>query len=1462
MDSNCNYPIGSSCTIYATNTWLGGNPCSGCTKSLVWYYSCRTIWSGWGSWSSCPGDCSTQSIVRYRSCVRPGGGCGTAPSQSMGCLTYGCTSSSEISRSTPNDYTYYALSTSCFLALGRTSFTFRAKANNDLHLMLNTHDNSSSGSYYEFIIAGWSNTKSVLRIDGTQCDEHLELLLSQSWYDTFWISWSGTTIRMGTGTTVGSSVKLSCTHSPRHDVKYIWIKTAWGSSGQWRFPNDVSCTHELNSNVNVPTSATGCNGVSTYACNSGYKQVAGNTQRTCYGKFWTGYPLVCSVSTCKIDILFIIEASSYTSSIYSELVSVIGDLVRTMQISTSNVQVGVISYDNAIDQNFKFNVYTTASSLDTAITALTIPSASTTTNLAEALRVAFYDFVKLSNGNRFQAYKYFVIVGKSSPTHPCADIGLNIRQVAKNQVFGIGISPTTTLANDLKSAAGSTVRYVQATSPADLATQFNTVLTKIAVCPTSAFPGPTSVACKLDIVFIVENFNLRFIKRFVAELVEDLPISSTGVRVGFVVFDNGARTEFGLAAHTSSEAVKRTIEGISETSSSYHYVDKGLIHARDNVFTVAGGDRADAVNYYVFIVGPYYSEPITTARIIRSSRDNIIFGVHIGTSYATTYKETVGSCGDYSKYTNINFYNNLINIKNTVKGQLTTCYQPPVYTQACKLDIAFIIDDTIAVTATHFMEMKTALEVFVSKMLIGDNAIRIGIVTFGDGATTAFPLNQYSNASDLISAINALTQGNPTYNRNHRYVEKAITFTTLSFFTQGNGDRDDSMNYYVVLTYGGTSGSNFTEYGRAVLHNSSMDIFILGVNVPPSDEADYQGGVISGRYMGATSFATHQCDNNVFLTITQCTRPADTTTTDTTSATTTSTDRTATTTDTAATPISTTDTSTLTNDISTTTGTSTSNSITSAGETAASAITSVNGTFDEQTQSSNVNINTIVIIVVVIVSLVIVTAVSVLVYKRFISLKNKECVTLQQGYSLHRSCHSGYYLEITSGIWRCKYSWYCSSSLSVNHRMNSQCNYGTSCTIWATSSWLGGDPCSGCLKTLVWYDTCKSNWGLWGPWSSCPFDCFSQNVIRNKTCVKPNGGCGSSPSISTSCLRIGCTSSTEISITTPGENTYLSLTPKCFVAIGRTSFIFRARANRDLYLALTSSDCVNCGSQYEIHLGGQNNTISKIKIGIDGTDCASLRRVILSQIYFYTFWVSWTGSVLRVGTGNTVNRNIFMSCSQSTPYDIKYVMIRTGLGSSGEWRFPNDIACTQETTKNVKVITDNSSCHGVSHYACASPYIPIDGNTQRTCGPGKVWSGHPLTCSENESATVNTIFVVIASVIPGLAICFIAIYYMCRGLKGVKNEVIQKGERAIPPSCNDYDEIEGPYEVNNYENFPTGQDGFDMRPVYQNSQLEDNEDANEYMYHEISSEGASVAAISNPGITEYDNFYLNLSEES
>lgn len=133
--------------------------------------------------------------------------------------------------------------------------------------------------------------------------------------------------------------------------------------------------------------------------------------------------------------------------------------------------------------------------------------------------------------------------------------------------------------------------------------------------------------CKLDIVFIIERYGLRYLKRFFAGLMDDIQVSSDGIRVGFVIYDSVGTKIFGLTDYTTSEGVRGAIEAIPTAGSSYHYLDKGLQEAQDNVFTAAGGDRPDASNYYVFQIGPFYRNTDAVARDIRSSGNNFIFGV-------------------------------------------------------------------------------------------------------------------------------------------------------------------------------------------------------------------------------------------------------------------------------------------------------------------------------------------------------------------------------------------------------------------------------------------------------------------------------------------------------------------------------------------------------------------------------------------------------------------------------------------------------------------------------------------------------------------------------------------------------------------------------------------------------------------------------------------------------------------
>ncbi|XP_062612581.1 uncharacterized protein LOC134274328, partial [Saccostrea cucullata] len=237
----------------------------------------------------------------------------------------------------------------------------------------------------------------------------------------------------------------------------------------------------------------------------------------------------------------------------------------------------------------------------------------------------------------------------------------------------------------------------------------------------------------------------------------------------------------------------------------------------------------------------------------------------------TEYQECVDSCGNYTRYTDVDEYDDLLTIRQQIVANITSCEEIKDITQDCKIDIVFIVDDTDTISPEKFQEMKTFLLSLVSKMVIGDDAIRLGVVTYADDGDIVFPLNQYTTSAGLKSGISNLVQGNTAYNRTRRRVEKALLYTMFNFFTTANGDRADAKNFYVVLTYGGSYGMQAAQYGGALQYNSMVDIFILAADIPSSFDADFQGAVLEGRYMKSSNFIDLQCDNEVVMSnITQC----------------------------------------------------------------------------------------------------------------------------------------------------------------------------------------------------------------------------------------------------------------------------------------------------------------------------------------------------------------------------------------------------------------------------------------------------------------------------------------------------------------------------------------------------------------------------------------------------------------
>lgn len=105
----------------------------------------------------------------------------------------------------------------------------------------------------------------------------------------------------------------------------------------------------------------------------------------------------------------------------------------------------------------------------------------------------------------------------------------------------------------------------------------------------------------------------------------------------------------------------------------------------------------------------------------------------------------------------------------------------------------------------------------------------------------------------------------------------------------------------------------------------------------------------------------------------------------------------------------------------------------------------------------------------------------------------------------------------------------------------------------------------------------------------------------------------------------------------------------------------------NVYLAENDSGSSK-GNYYRFCMGCWSN--SKSVIIASGTTVATHHGALLSTVFYNAFWISWSGGLIRAGTGDTVGNNVIMSYSTSSPYAVKYILLQTNHGGSpGDWRF-------------------------------------------------------------------------------------------------------------------------------------------------------------------------------------------------
>ena len=139
-------------------------------------------------------------------------------------------------------------------------------------------------------------------------------------------------------------------------------------------------------------------------------------------------------------------------------------------------------------------------------------------------------------------------------------------------------------------------------------------------------------------------------------------------------------------------------------------------------------------------------------------------------------------------------------------------------------DIAFVVDSSDSITPEFWTAVKDFLASFVNSLVIGSNAVQVGVIQYSSNAVTAFYLNAHRNNPSLVRAINNLTNIGSQTN-----TAAGLDMLVSDLFVQENGDRFDAPNIGIVMTDGQSNvrADDVSTSAAAVRARGTNDVHIL-----------------------------------------------------------------------------------------------------------------------------------------------------------------------------------------------------------------------------------------------------------------------------------------------------------------------------------------------------------------------------------------------------------------------------------------------------------------------------------------------------------------------------------------------------------------------------------------------------------------------------------------------------------
>ncbi|XP_074510388.1 collagen alpha-6(VI) chain-like isoform X2 [Sebastes fasciatus] len=535
----------------------------------------------------------------------------------------------------------------------------------------------------------------------------------------------------------------------------------------------------------------------------------------------TAQTTVCENATVA-DIVFLVDGSSRIGSFNFQYIrSFLRDVIKSLDIGSKKVRIGVAQYGGEPPLEFLLNDHTTRKSLLTAVEK--IPYREGGKEIGKAIDYLRMTYFTEDAGSRPQI-AVVITDGDSSD-----DVIAPAKRLKEHGVlvFGVGVGGANQ--KELESITNlPSQRFLSSIdSYQDLGTLKDNLLKT--VCETMEAQRQALANRFEDIFFLVDSGisqgQLKIFKNDLVNLIDELNVSASTYRVGLAQYGQDTQVEFLLNAYQTKQQTQNAVKRFSlrPQRNQPRNLGSALQYANTHFFTREAGSRVHQglPQTLVVVSGKKSDDSVSREALKVRSAGVTVYGMSAGASME-----------------DIDLFASPRYAFDTPRVLLLKEFflkKKDNVTEDCKganvADIVFIVDESGSIGTPNFQLVLTFLHSIVSGLDVSPSKVQVGIVMYNTQATARAYLNTFSDKDSILQYIKILP-----YHGGGTNTGAALNFTLDKILTEKKGSRKEKGVQQVVVVI--TDGKSQDNVSEAALNLRRANITVYAVGIGQADKAE------------------------------------------------------------------------------------------------------------------------------------------------------------------------------------------------------------------------------------------------------------------------------------------------------------------------------------------------------------------------------------------------------------------------------------------------------------------------------------------------------------------------------------------------------------------------------------------------------------------------------------------------